>query len=84
MSKNHVITARIDDALLTDLDRLAAEQDRSRSWLVAAAVERYVREEIAFIDFLDEGEEAIERGDFVTHEALVAEIQAMKAQKAAA
>jgi len=84
MNKTHVVTARIDAALLTDLDRLASEQDRSRSWLVAAAVERYVREEIAFHDFLKEGEDAIDRGDFVTHEELVAEIQAMKAQKAAA
>lgn len=87
MSKQHVITARIDDETLEGLDRLAKELDRSRAWLVAKAVEKYVREETAFFAFIQEGEDSFNRGDYVTHEELVAELDARykehKAKRAA-
>jgi predicted transcriptional regulator len=84
MSKTSVITARIDSDTLAGLDKLAEHQDRSRAWLVSKAVAKYVREETAFFAFLQEGEDAIERGDFVTHEELIAELKAMAEQKRAA
>jgi len=77
MSKSAVITARLDPELLAGLDRLATYYDRSRAWLVAQAVERYVRDESAFSAFIQEGEDAIAKGDYVTHDQLVAEIDAM-------
>jgi predicted transcriptional regulator len=84
MSKTAVVTARIDPETLAGLDKLADHQDRSRAWLVAKAVERYVREESEFFAFIQEGEDAIARGDCVTHEQLVAEIDAMLNDKQAA
>jgi predicted transcriptional regulator len=73
MSRNAVITARVSETMLADLDKLAGYHDRSRAWLVAQAVERYVSEESAFLSFVREGEDAIVAGDFVTHDQLVAE-----------
>lgn len=77
MSKTAVITARVNQETLGTLDRLAQIQERSRSWMVAKAVDRFVEQEAGFFDLLEEGREAIEKGDFLTHDELVAEIRAM-------
>lgn len=82
--KTSVVTARLDDETLATLDRLAVHHERSRAWLVAKAIKHFVEKESAFLAFLQEGEDAIDRGDFVTHEELVAEIRAMRSQKHAA
>jgi predicted transcriptional regulator len=84
MSKTSVITARIDPETLAALDRLGERQDRSRAWLVGQAIKRYVEEEAAFLAFLKEGEDAIDRGEYVTHEELVAELKALRTAKHAA
>lgn len=84
MSKTAIVTARVDPEILAGLDLLADRQERSRAWLVAKAVERYVLEERAFLDFLQEGVDALDRGDVITHEQLCAEIKArIEAKKAA-
>lgn len=70
MSKTNVVTARLDPEVLSRLDRLAEYQERSRSWLVAKAVERFVSEEAAFLDFIQEGEDAIDRGDYLTQDEM--------------
>ncbi len=72
MSKTAVVTARLNPEISADLDRLAEKMERSRSWLVAKAVERYVREETEFLAFLKEGDDAIDRGEYLTHEEMVA------------
>ena len=75
MSKSAVITARLDQATLKSLDALATTRERTRAWLVEKAVKRFVEEEAEFDAFLKEGEDAIERGDYLTHEELVAELR---------
>lgn len=82
--KTSVVTARLDEETLAALDRLADHHERSRAWLVAKAIKHFVKEESDFLAFLQEGEDAIDRGDFVTHEELVADIRAMRSQKHAA
>lgn len=82
--KTSVVTARLDAETLDGLDQLAERLERSRAWLVAKAVQQYVKEENEFYAFVKEGEDAIERGDYVTHEELVAEIKAMRRQRDAA
>ncbi|MBX9816354.1 MAG: hypothetical protein A4S12_04110 [Proteobacteria bacterium SG_bin5] len=84
MSKTSVITARLDADTLAALDALAEKRERSRAWLVAKAIKRFVEEETAFDAFLQQGEDDIARGDFLTHEELVAEIEAMRPKKHAA
>jgi len=84
MSKTSVVTARLDPETLAALDLLGERQDRSRAWLVGQAIRRYVEEEAAFLAFLKEGEDAIERGDYVAHDDLIAELKAMRNEKRAA
>lgn len=81
MSKSQVITARVDADVAEGLERLGSYYERSRSWLVAKAVTRYVEEESRFFAALKEGEDAIARGDFITHEDLIAEIETLRRQK---
>jgi predicted transcriptional regulator len=78
MSK--VVTTRLDDDTMNDLDRLAGYHDRSRAWIVAKAVKEYVREESQFFAYLQEAEDAIDRGEFYTQ----AEVEAWFADKKAA
>jgi predicted transcriptional regulator len=84
VTKRNVITARVDDETLAGLDRLSDYADRSRAWLVAEAVRRYVEEEAAFIAFVQEGEDDIERGDFITHDQLAARLVRFQKGKRAA
>ncbi|HKX23402.1 MAG TPA: ribbon-helix-helix domain-containing protein [Rhizorhapis sp.] len=70
MNKSNVVTARLDSETLKALDRLAKYQERTRSWLVAQAVARYVDEESAFFNFLSEGDAAIERGEYLTQDQM--------------
>ncbi len=70
MSKSQVITARIDPEVMALVDRLAAAQGRSRSWLAARAIEKMARAETAFMDFVKEGEDSIARGEYLTQEQM--------------
>ncbi|WP_066658482.1 MULTISPECIES: CopG family ribbon-helix-helix protein [unclassified Sphingomonas] len=81
--KTSVITARLDPETLAGLDKLAEYHERSRAWLVAKAVKQYVKNETEFFAFLQEGEDAIERGEYLTHEELMAEIKGMRQRDAA-
>jgi predicted transcriptional regulator len=75
MNKTAVITARLDPETLQSLDALATARERTRAWLVEKAVKRFVEEESEFAAFIKEGEEAIDRGDYLTHEEMIAEIR---------
>lgn len=72
MAKSIVVTARIDEALSQQLDLLAARRDRSRAWLVGKALEHLIEAEQAFDAFIQAGEDAIDRGDFLTQEQMEA------------
>jgi len=72
MSKTAVITARLDAETLAALDALALTRERSRAWLVAKAIKRFVEQETAFDAFIQEGDDAIDRGDYLTQEQMEA------------
>jgi predicted transcriptional regulator len=84
MSQTTVVTARLDAETLRALDHLAGVQDRTRAALIERAIKRFVGEERAFEAFLQEGKDAIERGEFLTHEAFVAEIARWKQSRKSA
>jgi len=81
MSK--VITARLDDATAELVDKVASLHDRSRAWIVARAIEDYVREDKAFFDSLEVAEAAIDRGDYYTQEQMEAWLEARIAARSA-
>jgi predicted transcriptional regulator len=65
-----VVTARIDVETATKLDRLGEAFDRSRSWMLAQALKRYVEEGNAFLEDLLEADAQIARGEYVTQEEI--------------
>lgn len=68
-------TVRLDETTQEALDRLAERTDRSRSWLVARAVEDYVALNKWQLAEIEEGIAAADRGEFAS-EAEVARVRA--------
>ena len=84
MSKNAVVTARIDEETLAIVDRLAVAQGRSRAWVVARAIEKEARVEAEFLDFVQEGIDDLDAGRKISHDELVARIAARRNSRQAA
>jgi len=83
MTKSAVITARLDSEALAKLDQLAAMVDRSRAWIVAKAVQRYVDEELEFRAFVQQGIDEADRGELISQEEMEAWFEARHRQAAA-
>ena len=83
MSKSVVVTARVTAETAAALDALAARLDRSRAWIVNKAIADHVRAYTEFLDFLQEGEDSIDRGEFYTQEEMEEWIASLKRAKAA-
>ena len=64
---------RTDSDKLVRVDRLAKAMDRSRSWLINDALERYLDYEEWFRKAVADGMEDIENGRTVAHEDVIAE-----------
>lgn len=77
MSKTAIVTARLDEETLALVDHVAKSQGRSRSWFAARAIQRVAESEAEFLAFVQEGEDAIARGDIFTHEEVMAELKQM-------
>jgi predicted transcriptional regulator len=83
MSKSAVITARLDNDALAKLDQLSTMLDRSRAWIVAKAVQRYVDEELEFRAFVQQGIDSADRGELISQEDMEAWFEARHRQAAA-
>ena len=67
MTKHSVISARIDAETLELVDKIVAEQGRSRAWFVAQAVRHAAEQEARFAAFLRDGRDDIAAGRTVDH-----------------
>lgn len=79
-----VITARIGEELSVKLDKLANDTERSRAWLIAKAVARYVEEELQMTAFVEEGDADFRAGRVVSHEEMNAWVDSLARPAAAA
>ena len=52
------------------LSQLASRQGRDTGTLAQEAITRYLEEEVRFIEAVKLGEEALDRGEYLTHEAV--------------
>lgn len=62
---------RVDEQVLERLDRLAQTMDRSRSWVIAQAIEQYLDHEEWFVQAVEAGIEAADRGDLIPHDQVM-------------
>lgn len=75
MRKDATITARVEDDLARRLERLAAAQGRSKSWLVGRALESYVESELAFIEAVEAGRREMRAGRTISHAKVFADLK---------
>jgi predicted transcriptional regulator len=75
MTKSVTITARIAPALAKKLAAYAKATGRTRSWVIESVLERNIDDEIAVAKAVQEGIDAIERGDFHTSEDVFAALK---------
>ncbi len=71
MSKQVVISARIDADTAALLDKVAASRRRSRAWLVADAVKRMAEEEAEYLDFIQVGLDDLAAGRVSSHQEVM-------------
>ena len=67
-TKDTVVSVRIDTELVHQLDDLAQEMERSRSYLIALAVQEFVEREYASLTAIRKGEAELAAGKGVAHE----------------
>ncbi len=70
MSSEGVFTVRTDAEKLKALDDLAAQQDRSRNYLVNEALDRYLAYDRWFRAEVEKGLEDVREGRLVAHEEI--------------
>lgn len=75
-------TIRLDDQMLAKLDALAANTDRSRSWLAAKAIEDYLELNAWQIARIKDGIAEADRGEFASDEEVEAVFAKYRAQPA--
>ncbi|WOE74559.1 CopG family ribbon-helix-helix protein [Alterisphingorhabdus coralli] len=69
------MTIRVPDELHERLMRLTKATQRSRSWLAADAVARYVDRELAIIEGIEQGIEDTQSGRIIDHDAAMDDLQ---------
>jgi predicted transcriptional regulator len=75
------VVARLSPELEAKLDRLAAQQGRYSESLVTEAVERMVNYDEWFLQEVEKGLAAAERGEFLEHDEAGARIEKRIAEK---
>ena len=61
-------SVRLDSETLAQLDVIARATDRSRAWLMAQAIRRYVEEELWIVEAVQEGIKDADEGRTVSDE----------------
>ncbi len=70
MTDKSVITARVSANTVAALDDLAKRTGRSRAALIGEAVLDYTEEQTAYLEFIDEGERAVEEGNVISQDEM--------------
>ncbi len=76
MSETTTITVRIPKSVKADLDALARDTKRSRSYLAAEAVAEFVAQETVIVGKMLKGMEDFEAERVISHEAAIARLRA--------
>ena len=84
MTKQTVISARIDEGMLSDLDRIAAFHDRSRAWVIARLLQQAVAHELEYVELVEPALEDVAAGRLIPHDEVMTEIRAKLAARKAA
>ena len=81
MTKDAIVTVRIDSTLNRRLEALARATKRSKSYLAAEALQSYVESEAQFVAAIEEGLRDIEADNVVNHDTVVADFRRRKRRR---
>ena len=76
MKKSIVVTARVTPALHKKLAAYAKAARRTKAWVIADILERYVDDEIAIVDAVNEGIRSAEEEGTIAHEEVFRRLKA--------
>ena len=77
MSEHRTVSFRIEAEKVVELDQLAANMDRDRSYLLNEAVDSYLAEQRRFIAEVQKGIDAANRGELIEHEEVLKRIESL-------
>src|SRR3546814_20842546 len=80
MTKQTVISARVDDDTVALVDEIVAAPGRSRAWFVFQAVREHARREADFLAFVQVGLDAANARDWISPENMKQWIADRRAQ----
>ena len=80
MTKQTVVSARLDDETVALVEEIAAAQGRSRAWFVSQAVREHARREAEFLAFVQEGLDAAAAGDWISHDEMKRSVAERRAE----
>jgi predicted transcriptional regulator len=78
-STNGTITIRTSAEILAALGKLAESMDRPRNWVIEAALQSYIDTQAWQVEGIKEALASLDRGDSVSHEDMVLEIDKLLA-----
>jgi predicted transcriptional regulator len=78
MSKSAVISTRLDEETLAQVDKIVEASGRSRAWFAARAIREIAQREADFLAFVQEGINAADRGELIPHDEVVERIYARR------
>ena len=76
-----VITAKLPDDLVSEMDEVAGRIDRSKSWIVRHAVAEWLAEERRRYDLTLEAMKAVDEGKTIPHEDVLAMVEQRKRER---
>jgi predicted transcriptional regulator len=79
MTESATLSVRLPAGVKADLERLADDTDRSKSYLAAEAIEAYVKRELAIIEGVERGRAEIDAGLGIPHDQVVSQLRRMVA-----
>ena len=77
MSNYRTVSFRIAEEKVAELDQLAKNMDRDRSYLLNEAIDGYLNYQRKFIAEVQKGIEAADRGELIDHEVVMQRINAI-------
>lgn len=79
-----VVTAKLPDDLVSQMDEIADRIDRSKSWIVRQAVAEWLAEEQRRHELTLEALKDVEEGRTIPHEEVLAMVEQRKRERRAA
>lgn len=82
--EGRVVTAKLPDDLVSEMDELAQRMDRSKSWIVRQAVSEWLAEEGRRNDLTREAMKSVDEGSFLSQEDVEKHFAARRTQRSRA